>query len=62
MFLRNWKNADMLPVPKVPKPNDISVLRSISLLAVISKFGCTKILYRQIVNYLSVNGLILKYQ
>lgn len=60
-FPSAWKEALVRPVPKTASPNNLSDLRPISLLPVLSKV-LEKIVYKQISTYLQQNEIIPNHQ
>lgn len=60
-FPKKWKEANIVPLPKIKNPTEFNNLRSISILPVFSKI-LEKIMERQILDYLNNNNLIPEYQ
>jgi hypothetical protein len=56
-FPKKWKQAKVIPLPKVKCPTDFSQLRSISILPTLSKV-LEKIMEKQIITYLNKNNII----
>ena len=57
IFPEQWKKAIVIPVPKIPDPNNPGDYRPISLLATLSKI-LEKIVSKQILKYLQENNLM----
>ncbi|KAJ4438058.1 hypothetical protein ANN_13997 [Periplaneta americana] len=60
-FPKIWKQAFVLPLPKVKVPTDPNDYRPISILPAISK-ALERIVHRQITNYMNEHKLFDKYQ
>lgn len=56
-----WKEAEIIPIPKVQNPSTLQDLRPISLLNVISKI-LEKVVFKQINAYFSDNDMLPKHQ
>lgn len=56
-FPKTWKRALIFPLPKVNQPNQLSHLRSISVLPVLSKIF-EKILELQVREFLNINNIL----
>jgi len=56
-FPKKWKQAKVIPLPKVKCPTDFGQLRSISILPTLSKV-LEKIMEKQIITYLNKNSII----
>lgn len=60
-FPLKWKQANVVPLPKVDSPTDFSQLRSISILPTLSKV-LEKIMELQMVTFLTANNIIPRIQ
>jgi hypothetical protein len=56
-FPKQWKNANVIPVPKISQPTDISHYRPISILPTLSKV-LEKIVDRQFGNFLAEGNIL----
>jgi hypothetical protein len=56
-----WKISSVVPIPKVRCPTEKSDYRPISILPVLAK-AFENVMYEQMVNYVSHNGLISSFQ
>ena len=61
VFPHAWKQAIIIPIPKIPKPTSISHYRPISLLCSLSKV-LEYIVYSQLVNHLQTEDLLDPFQ
>jgi membrane-bound metal-dependent hydrolase YbcI (DUF457 family) len=55
-----WEIPSVFPIPKVHTPTEKSDYRPISILPVLAK-AFENVMYEQMVNYVSRNGLILSF-
>ena len=61
IFPKNWKKANVVPIHKKNKKNDITNYRPISLLPIFSKVF-EKLIFNNLYSYLTVNSLITSKQ
>ena len=60
-FLDAWKQATIIPIPKITNPSDAGELRPIALLPIIGKL-VERFVHKQIMEYLTKNDLLSPYQ
>ena len=61
VFPEQWKKAIVIPIPKIPDPNNPNDYRPISLLATLSKI-LEKVVAKQMLKYLEDNNLMELFQ